>query len=169
VAKPTNSDPEAAQKAEQPFAILPGTTHTQKPIEEVHLEHDVETGDVKVLNGNAGGRMALYNPLDDPLNELEDEQDTPIPFNALGHTGRKGTGSGITGSLEELAAMGVSKRLRQQSEREEEWIARLVQKHGDDCSAMFRDRKLNPMQQSEGDIKRRIKKWRLKQKSKQNV
>lgn len=52
------------------------------------------------------------------------------------------------------------KRPRQQSQREEEWITKLVEKHGDDIKAMVRDRKLNPMQQTEGDIGRRLKKWK---------
>jgi nucleolar protein 16 len=47
-----------------------------------------------------------------------------------------------------------------QSRREEEWIEALVEKYGDDYGKMFRDRKLNIWQQSEGDIKKRVKVWR---------
>jgi nucleolar protein 16 len=36
----------------------------------------------------------------------------------------------------------------------------LVAKHGDNLRAMARDKKLNPMQQTEADLGRRIKKWR---------
>ena len=56
------------------------------------------------------------------------------------------------------ARKGVSKR--KQSAREIEWLSRLVAKHGDDCARMARDMKLNPMQQSEGDIRRRIMRWK---------
>ena len=56
----------------------------------------------------------------------------------------------------------LKKRPRHQSSREEEWITRLVEKHGDDIKAMVRDKKLNPMQQTEGDIGRRLKKWKAK-------
>jgi nucleolar protein 16 len=118
---------------------------------------------MKVLKAGNDSRNPLPNPLNDSLNELDDEHGTVMPFNALGYTREEGTGSGITESLEELASMGVRKRPRQQSEREDHWINRLVQKHGDNYSAMFRDRKLNPMQQTEGDIQRRIKRWISKQ------
>ena len=169
VAKQTKPDPEAAQKADQPFAILPGTTHTQKPIGEVQIEEDPETGNVRVLESDNEGRALLAKPLDDPLNEVDDNHLATMQFDSLGHVGERGTGTGITKSLEELASMGVSKRPRQQSEREEDWISRLVQKHGDNYSAMFRDRKLNPMQQSEGDIKKRVRKWISRRKSQQAV
>ena len=47
-----------------------------------------------------------------------------------------------------------------QSQREREWIERLVGKWGDDWGGMFRDRKLNPHQQTEGDLKRRVEIWK---------
>jgi nucleolar protein 16 len=61
---------------------------------------------------------------------------------------------------EEAAQLARTKRPRKQSKREEEWIARLVQRHGEDVRAMARDRRLNPMQQTEADIGRRVRKWR---------
>ena len=64
--------------------------------------------------------------------------------------------------LEDLASMEVKKRPRQQSQREEEWIARLVAKYGEDYSRMVKDRKLNPYQQGEGDIRRRVSLWQQK-------
>jgi nucleolar protein 16 len=48
--------------------------------------------------------------------------------------------------------------VRRQSEREVEWLRRLAERHGDDTGAMARDIKLNPMQQTAADIKRRLKK-----------
>jgi len=62
--------------------------------------------------------------------------------------------------LKEVAAHEVKKAPRHQSHREQEWIERLVTKHGDNYKAMFWDKKLNPMQQSEGDIKKRVRKWK---------
>ena len=61
---------------------------------------------------------------------------------------------------EEAVTLARKRRPRQQSKREEEWMARLAGKYGDDIRAMARDVKLNPMQQSEGDLRRRLKKWK---------
>jgi nucleolar protein 16 len=59
--------------------------------------------------------------------------------------------------LEQSAARGGEpKKKRHQSEREREWLGRLVGRYGDDYEAMARDGKLNPMQQTAGDIKRRV-------------
>lgn len=55
------------------------------------------------------------------------------------------------------------KRERQQSDREKEWVERLVQKYGTDYKKMERDRKLNPMQQTAADIRKRVEKWQKAQ------
>lgn len=67
---------------------------------------------------------------------------------------------GIVRELEEQAKMEAEKKPRKQSQREQEWIQRLVQAHGDNFVKMSRDRKLNPMQQTAADIGRRVAKWR---------
>lgn len=98
-----------------------------------------------------------YNPLNDPLNEFEDDEthETSKPSHGIvAELERE--------ALEEEESLG-KKRPRQQSQREEEWITKLVEKHGTDTRAMARDKKLNPMQQTEGDIGRRVKKWKQKQ------
>ena len=41
-------------------------------------------------------------------------------------------------------------------------MQRLVQKYDHDWAKMARDRKLNPFQQTAGDIKRRVVKWEKK-------
>lgn len=119
--------------------------------EEATVTRDPKTG--AILSVVSSGKQKKPNPLNDPLNELEDlyEEEVAVRENKP----RKG----VIKELEELAARGEEKRPRKQSEREQEWISALVEKYGDDYRAMSRDRKLNPMQQSEGDIKKRARKW----------
>jgi nucleolar protein 16 len=127
---------------------------------EIRIERDPETGAIlRVIE------TSKPNPLNDPLNDL-DLSDTEMPsFNALGHIPKstshiRSADTSVTRQLEELAESGVKRRPRMQSQREENWIEELVEKHGDDYGKMFRDRKLNVWQQSEGDIRRRVKKWK---------
>jgi nucleolar protein 16 len=42
-------------------------------------------------------------------------------------------------------------------------LERLVNKYGEDYGRMSRDLKLNPMQQTAADIKKRVKKWKASQ------
>lgn len=124
------------------------------------MERDPETGRIlRVIQPEEN--VVEVNPLNDPLNDLSDDEEEEeeelqsIPIN------------NIVAQLEAQVAQEADieakrKRPRQQSSREEEWIAKLVEAHDDDVNAMFRDRKLNSMQQSQGDIARRVKKWKQK-------
>ena len=123
--------------------------------QEVQVEKDPETGRiVRVIRPETDDQH--QNPLNDPLNDIMDvEHEEPKTAEKVG----------IVAQLEAQAAeeeeyLANKKRPRQQSQREEEWIAKLIEKHGDNVKAMVRDRKLNPMQQTEGDIGRRIRKWK---------
>ena len=93
--------------------------------------------------------------MNDPLNDLADDEND-------GFTAAKPStaSAGIVKLLEEEASREAKKKPRQQSKREEEWIQRLVETYGDDYGKMVRDRRLNPVQQSEGDLRRRIRKWK---------
>lgn len=97
------------------------------------------------------------NPLNDPLNsDSEDEQ----MGNGEADASERRPKNDIVAQLEAQARSGKETKERSQSDREKEWIERLVARYGDDYGKMMRDRKLNPMQQTAADIKRRVMKWR---------
>lgn len=144
--------------AETDSLAIPNARDTGKiQHEEVEVERDLETGRILRVVRTGDEKEKVFNPLNDPLNELEA---APEPV-------KKGKSTGIIAELEQQAAEEAEKlekrRPRQQSTREEEWISSLVAKHGDNIAAMVRDRKLNPMQQTQSDISRRVKKWKAKQ------
>lgn len=106
------------------------------------------------------GQNTKANPLGDPLNELSDDEDDDNTNDYTKNQRQSGNG-GIVPQLELAAAQGGKKsRPRIQSQGEQEWIERLVAKWGDDYRGMNRDRRLNPQQQSEGDLRKRVGKWR---------
>ncbi|KAI9925526.1 hypothetical protein ASPWEDRAFT_41637 [Aspergillus wentii DTO 134E9] len=144
-----------------------GTADAQEfALGETKVERDPETGKIiRVVRDEdnievAGRTISRANPLNDPLNDLSDGESRAQPQ-------KKNKNSDVVQKLEIQASKeekSVSqKKPRHQSQRETEWITRLVERHGDNIGAMVRDRKLNPMQQSEGDIKRRLRKWRAAQ------
>ena len=103
--------------------------------------------------------------MNDPLNtdsEDEEMEDDGEKFEGFGEDAGKQEKpqNEIVRKLEEQAASGREKKERKQSDREKEWIERLVGRYGDNYAKMARDMKLNPMQQTEADIKRRVAKWK---------
>ena len=96
----------------------------------------------------------IDNPLNDPLN--------PITESKIQRPAQMKVDNDIVMELEEQATLEAKKRPRQQSGREEEWLSKLIAKHGEDYTAMIRDTRLNPFQQTEGDIRRRVRQWRTK-------
>jgi nucleolar protein 16 len=157
---------------------------------EVKVERDALTGRIlRVVGAEAGvgdnddgtrgqeRRKWRRKRLDDPLNsdsdskELGEEEDdddgrdSSTKDAAAAARNPRQASTAVVAALEaqaeeEAAQLTRTKRPRKQSKREEEWIARLVQRHGEDVRAMARDRRLNPMQQTEADIGRRVRKWR---------
>ncbi|KAK4104740.1 hypothetical protein N658DRAFT_187860 [Parathielavia hyrcaniae] len=162
----TGSDPLAVHSADQ--GLL--------QVREVRVERDASGRITRVLRDT--------NPLDDPLNDLDSDADSDADSEAQqqqqqaaeqekqrryeewagfhgGEEERGGKGGDrpeVLRALEREASRPTEKTVRHQSDREVEWLQRLVQRHGDDAAAMARDIKLNPMQQTAGDIKRRLKK-----------
>ena len=127
---------------------------------EARVERDPETGKIlRVIHPTS-----KPNPLNDPLNsdsEDEDMADDGEEFEGFGRdSGNKKETNDIVRKLEEQASMGAEKKARRQSDREREWIERLVGKYGEDFQKMARDLRLNPMQQTPADIRRRIEKWK---------
>lgn len=168
--QPETADSSAFQKVNDPLNIsTSGKPATQIKLKEARVERDPETGKIlRVIHDEdedttemiAGRKRRKANPLEDPLEELPD---APAEVSALAESGPHPS-PGIVRALEQQAMQEEEalkkKKPRTQSKREEEWIGSLVEKHGDNVRAMVRDRKLNPMQQTEGDLQRRIRRWK---------
>lgn len=130
--------------------------------EEIEVERDPETGAILRVTGV---QETKYNPLNDPLNDIEDS-DEEVEWNGFAmvpETREDEQVNPVIRQLEEAARNGVRKAPRGQSQREKEWAERLANKYGEDYGRMARDMKLNPMQQTAADIKKRVLKWRASQ------
>lgn len=129
-------------------------------MQEVEVERDAETG--KILRVLHAEGTLNRNPLNDLLNDLSDNEDEDEDEDEFeGPTHENNVVAQLQAQVEQEAENEAKrKRPRQQSEREQDWLGKLVEAHGESTAAMVKDRKLNPMQQSEGDLKRRLKKWK---------
>lgn len=129
---------------------------------EIEVERDPETGAILRV---VGQKQVKENPLNDLLNEIEDS-DGEVEWNGFSMVPERRDGESenpVIRQLEEAARNGARKAPRGQSQREQEWVERLVSKYGEDYGRMARDRKLNPMQQTETDIRKRVLKWKAAQ------
>ncbi|KAL8650398.1 MAG: hypothetical protein Q9210_003852 [Variospora velana] len=149
----------------KPTALVPGT---------VRIERDPETGTiVRVLRDGdeEGGERGKREWNGRVLRDVLDEGDENDGGDVMGRVGQQHDlpglvvsgedGNGVVPELVMQAAMGGGKkRPRKQSKMEEEWVEQLVARYGEDVGQMARDRKMNPMQQSEGDIGRRVRMWK---------
>lgn len=146
---------ETANSTSDPLSAL--SVFTKNASDAAHtvtqVERDPTTGAIlRVVQPKA----KKYNPLNDPLNEVEDEEEE----NRAAASTKKNPTNGVVRALEVQASNEAEKRPRQQSQREKEWIAGLVEKYGDDVRSMVRDKKANPYQQTEADIRKRIERWK---------
>lgn len=136
-------------------------------LEEAKIERDHDTG--AILRVIEDGKPSRPNPLNDPLNGLDDSEDdeqstlNQHASNLQSATARWGTTKAKTDvvrALEEQASRAMTKYKPKQSDGERGFVQELVEKYGDDYAKMARDIKINYMQRSEGDIKRRVRRWR---------
>lgn len=148
------------------FSVPKSRKTTKLVPTETRVERDPETGRIlRIIKSDGAAdetvRRAQKNPLNDPLADLSDEDEfsesTDRPNAVVADLEAQ--------VQEEAAALAKKRRPRQQSKREEDWIERLVDRYGDDIKAMARDLKLNPLQQSEGDLGRRVGKWKQRNQS----
>lgn len=151
------SSSSAAPPKQDPLAVTPASGY-RSAVHSVKVERDADGKIIKVLRKD--------NPLNDPLNDLEEENgnDDDETNNNSGEATAASAGAGgkrketrVVDLLEQQANLPTEKHIRHQSAREREWLDQLVAKHGDDTGAMARDFKLNPMQQTASDIRRRLK------------
>jgi nucleolar protein 16 len=161
--KPNPNEHDGNQPTTKDAFSIPKSRKTTKLVPtETKVERDPQTGRIlRIVRSDGGAEDALtrrrkLNPLNDPLEDLSEDEAT----NAMNTRPSNVVAELEAQADEEAAILARKRRPRQQSKREEEWIARLAEKYGDDTRAMARDIKLNPMQQSEGDLVRRLKKWK---------
>ncbi|KAF2484025.1 ribosome biogenesis protein Nop16 [Neohortaea acidophila] len=134
-------------------------------VKEVEVERDPKTGRILRV---VGAESVKANPLGDPLNDLDsDEEDSEGDvYDQHGAAlrpsaeARSEARTTVVRDLEREASRPEAKYRRHQSEGERAFVEELVEKYGDDYGKMARDMKINYMQRSEGDLKRRVKKWR---------
>ena len=138
-------------------------------LSEAKVERDADGKIIRILSrtSSTSGAVARasrhgHAPLRDALNDLdtdseagEEEDDAGEDDEEWGGIKEDGTETEIVKSLIAEARAPVVKKPRHMSEREAEWLTKLVQRYGDDYEAMARDHKLNPMQQTAADIRRR--------------
>ncbi|KAL7915138.1 ribosome biogenesis protein Nop16 [Trichoderma velutinum] len=151
LASASSSDAVVSNPSSNHFAI---TAAEKGVLSEAKVERDAQGNIVRVL-----GRKA--NPLNDPLNEIESsgEEDNGDDHEEWGGINDDGVGTtDVVKSLIAEAKNPAPAKARYLSEREKEWLEKLVAKYGDDTRAMARDPKLNPMQQTAADIAKRLKK-----------
>ena len=139
---------------QDPLAITSQATHSTVP-SEVRVERDPETGAIVQITDPTW--ETSHNPLNDPLNDILDKEYDNSNVNDSEEP------NDIVQELAKQASVEVKKKLRHQSRREEAWVESIVREYGEDCEDYERvamDKKLNPQQQSAGDIRRRVKKWK---------
>jgi nucleolar protein 16 len=170
------SAPPTKHVDDHPFTV-PNAANAAGAAREVLVERGPDGQIVRVLDG------ARANPLGDALNELDTDSESDgggggeaagkdsladqhwESWGGIRDDERPGGEEeaerpAVIRELERRAAYPAPKKTWTPSEREAEWLERLVARHGEDTEAMAWDRRLNPMQQTAKDIARRLRRWR---------
>ena len=156
-----NHPNEDKQNKHDSLAVAASRLATSTGIKTARVIRDHEGRILKLADNKEG----WTNPLNDPLAALDEHVEAEGALESSNGTNHCTIGhDGVVPELEaaalaELANITKKKKLRKQSQREQEWIGRLVDKYGQDITSMSRDRKLNPNQQTEADIMRRVEVW----------
>lgn len=168
-----HSAADAASSSVSPFAIA---STSEAIISEARVERDASGKITRII------RPGDNNPLGDALAHLDSDEeeegqqklvvteleDGSYQKSRKQREEREEWGgivdtedAGMTDVVRELVEQArnpAPKKARHLSEREAEWLGRLVAKHGENTRAMARDARLNPMQQTAADLARRLKK-----------
>lgn len=157
-AKPRNdAELQDSRQGQDPLAVGASKPAAALGLKTARVVRDGEGRILEVIHEDGDS-----NPFDDPL--IDNASDIENPSLPQIHSNHD-RNSGVVPALEaaviaELAEVRARKKPRKQSEREQEWIEALVARYGDDVRGMRRDRRLNPNQQTEADIGRRVGVWR---------
>ena len=163
-----------ARRKDDALAIASSRGPEQLDMQEARIERDPETGRIlRVIDDDAGGKVAKANPLGDSLAEFDsasdedgddgdDDKFNQHASNTLRVRRRAGGEKSevVTALQEEASRPGVKHKFRQ-SEGERAFVGELVEKYGEeDLEGMARDVKINYMQRSVGDLRKRVKRWK---------
>jgi nucleolar protein 16 len=110
---------------------------------------DIPEGEARIIRDDEGQVLKVIYGKKKPLNDDMELTKTP----------QVQPTTEVVKQLEQYASRSV-KTDRIQSSREEAWIQVLYEKYGDDYDKMKWDKKLNIYQQSPGDLKKRVVKWK---------
>ncbi|CDS12878.1 hypothetical protein LRAMOSA05062 [Lichtheimia ramosa] len=134
--KPAEEDMEEDQEPrELQDADIEELKKTLKPGEGL-IQRDDEGNVIRVIVGEAKSHNDILDAEPEPVEAKTD----------------------VVRALEEQAKNGV-KNVKYQSGYQQNWIEKLIEKHGDDYQAMFWDKELNVMQLTQAQLRKKIKQY----------
>ena len=155
-----NHPNEDKQSKHDSLAVAASRPATSTGLTTARVIRDQEGRILKLVDKEEG----WTNPLNDPLAAMQEHIEAEGALdNSNGTSHDRFNHDRVVPELEAAALTELTKitkkKPRKQSQREQEWIEQLVDKYGQDIRSMSRDRKLNPNQQTEADIRRRVDVW----------